>query len=368
VNDEHREKHARVSEYLRLHELDGVLLARRCNFSWYTSGAHNHVANACDAGGSWLLIDRDQARVITDNIESPRLRTEELAKSGIEVIEHPWTDTDGLAAAIERQAGSMKLACDHPAPGVNAAPLAADFDRLRWQLTPQEIERYGGVCDDTVAALEQAARDALPGQSEHMLCADAAAELRSRGLTPWVLLVAVDDRVRRFRHPLPTGARVRRYFMLVACAERDGLIAACTRIASFEPLEAELAERHRAVATVDAALISGTLPGRTLGEIFAECQDAYRAVGFADEWRRHHQGGSCGYLPREVKASPGEQTEALEDQAFAWNPSVAGTKSEDTVLCTNSGGRMLARATDWPVISAEWKGAALDRPDILVIQ
>ena len=183
---------------------------------------------------------------------------------------------------------------------------------------------------------------------------------------PWVLLVAADERIEKHRHPLPTGKTVERRLMLVTCAERDGLISACTRLASFGPIGQELADKHRAVARVDAALITTTRPGRTLGQQFAEAQEAYRAVGFGDQWRLHHQGGSCGYLPREVLAGPGNETAIESDQAFAWNPSITGTKSEDTILCGPGGPRLLAEPTDWPGLTAEWKGQAISRPGILV--
>jgi antitoxin VapB len=205
------------------------------------------------------------------------------------------------------------------------------------------------------------------GQTEDDLAALAAHELRQRGLVPWVLLVAADERIRRHRHPLPAGRHVERYFMLVTCAERGGLIAACSRLAHFGKVPADLAARHRAVCTVDAALIAATRPGAGFGTIFAEAQAAYAAVGFADEWRNHHQGGSTGYLPREVKAAPGESTAALADQAFAWNPSIAGTKSEDTVLCRASGPELMTPPTDWPTVRAEWKGFTMERPAILEI-
>jgi antitoxin VapB len=116
---------------------------------------------------------------------------------------------------------------------------------------------------------------------------------------------------------------------------------------------------------VDAALIGATRVGATLGEIFAVAQEAYAATGFPDEWRLHHQGGSCGYQPREVKAAPDEPTRVLADQAFAWNPSIAGTKSEDTILCRADGPAALAEPTDWPAIRVQWGRRAMDRPDIL---
>jgi Xaa-Pro aminopeptidase len=232
-------------------------------------------------------------------------------------------------------------------------------------LGEQEIARYRGVCGDTVAAVESAARAAEPDWSEYDLAAAVAAELLRRRCLPWTILIAGADRAARFRHPLPTDGKLGRYFMIVACGERGGLIANCSRLASFGKLPADLAGRHQAVVNVDAALIAATTPGATLGAIFAQAQAAYAAEGYPDEWRHHHQGGSCGYLPREVKAAPGEGTIVLADQAFAWNPSIAGTKSEDTILCRAGGCEVLGSSADWPTVTGRWGKFALPRPAIL---
>lgn len=358
-------KHERVRAYLSDHGLDGVLLSRRCNFSWYTCGAHNYVAGACDAGNSWLFVDADGAVVLTSNIEAPRLGGEELAGAPIEVREFAWADASDRLAAFERLLGAGRVAADAPPPRHELPPLEEDFAPLRWPLTDSEIARYRALTTDVNGAVETAARAARPGQTEHQLAGRLAAELRTRGCEPWVLLVAADERVECFRHPLATDTPAERYFMLVTCAERGGLIAASTRLASFVDVPGALADRHRAVATVDAALIGATRPGAKLGELFDVARRAYDAVGFADEWRNHHQGGSIGYLPREVKAGPGETTRVRVDQAFAWNPSIAGTKCEDTVLAGESGGELLAAPTDWPTVEAEWEGFRILRPDIL---
>jgi len=360
-------KHQLVAVYLKQHHLDAVLLSRRCNFSWYTSGAHNHVAEAADIGSSWLLVDRHGARVLANNIEAQRLAGEGLRGTGIEVVEFPWFDGAGQREVFAKLLGPARLAVDAKAPFADAPLLGADFDRLRWVLTAGEIERYRALCDDTVSAIESVARAARPGCSEVDLAAELSSGLRRRGCLPWVLLVGADDRLERFRHPLPTDLRVRHRFMLVTCAERGGLLAACSRLASFGTISAELARKHQAVANVDTALICSTRPGATLGELFSIAQEAYAANGFPDEWRMHHQGGSCGYLPRELKAAPGDPTVALADQAFAWNPSIRGTKSEDTILCRPGGAELLSRPTDWPTIIGQWKGRCLARPDIRVL-
>jgi len=81
------------------------------------------------------------------------------------------------------------------------------------------------------------------------------------------------------------------------------------------------------------------------GEIFSVIQMAYADNGHANEWQLHHQGGSTGYAGREVFATPESTVRVREGQAFAWNPSITGVKSEDTVLCTAGGIEVLTAAS-----------------------
>jgi Xaa-Pro aminopeptidase len=310
-------------------------------------------------------VARDGATVITNNIEATRLAEEDLPAAGLPVAAYAWHDAADRARVFAEVVSGRRLAADVPLAGIAAEPLPPEFNRLRWTLLPTEIERYRTVCADVTESLQAAARRVQPGQTETSAAGAVAAELMHRGLQPWVLLVGSDERMMRHRHPLPTAKRIEKYFMLATCAERGGLISACSRLAHFGKVPAELQARQRAVCTVDAALIGATRPGRTLGEIFAEGQAAYAAVGYPEEWRLHHQGGSTGYLPREVRASPGDATVALADQAFAWNPTVAGTKCEDTILCRASGPELAAPLADWPTVPVEWKGFAMARPGIL---
>ncbi len=367
MDQERSYKHQLVAAYLEQHHLDAVLLSRRCNFSWYTCGAHNHVAESADVGSSWLLVRKDSACVLANNIEATRLAGEELRGSGIEVVEFPWSDAAEQRQAFTRLLGSARLAADAMVPLIDAPTLGTDFDRLRWVLTAGEIQRYRALCNDTVSAVESVARSAKPLCREWDLAAELSAALRRLGCLPWVLLVGGDERLEQFRHPLPTDLKIHHRFMLATCAERGGLLAACSRLASFANIPPELARKHQAVTNVDVALIASTRPGITLGQLFIIAQETYAANGFPDQWRLHHQGGSCGYLPREVKAAPGNATTALADQAFAWNPSIRGTKSEDTILCRPDGGQLLAGPTDWPTITVRWRDHRIPRPDILVL-
>jgi antitoxin VapB len=107
---------------------------------------------------------------------------------------------------------------------------------------------------------------------------------------------------------------------------------------------------------VDATLHSGTIPGRRWCDVFAEAQRTYAQTGFADEWKKHHQGGPMGYELRDFKATPTEMRTVQPSQLVGWNPSITGTKSEDTII---SGGEVITIDPDWP----EGPGS---RPEILV--
>jgi antitoxin VapB len=147
--------------------------------------------------------------------------------------------------------------------------------------------------------------------------------------------------------------------MLVTCAEFGGLISCVTRFVRFAPLP---------VCNVDAAVNHATRPGRTLGEVFDDLRRAYAANGFPDEWKLHHQGGSCGYNPRDRIGTPGNDVRVVDNQGFAWNPSITGTKSEDTVIVTGTGVEVLtAHSNEWPSVMGRADGHELRRADVLVM-
>ena len=97
----------------------------------------------------------------------------------------------------------------------------------------------------------------------------------------------------------------------------------------------------------------------------APLEEAYAGAGYADEWQLHHQGGACGYDGRDYLGTPTCQETVVSNQAFAWNPSIAGTKSEDTVLVTNQGHEILSIADGWPTSTFVLDNQTCRRPVIL---
>jgi antitoxin VapB len=151
--------------------------------------------------------------------------------------------------------------------------------------------------------------------------------------------------------------------MLILCGRQHGLVCSLTRLVHFGPLSDELKRKAEACARVDATFIMSTRPGQTLGEIFSKAADTYAATGFPGEWQKHHQGGTSGYEPREYLAVPGSRDRVNIGQVYAWNPSITGYKSEDTILVGKTQNEVLTEIPDWPVTIID----GIARPSILVV-
>jgi Xaa-Pro aminopeptidase len=239
--------------------------------------------------------------------------------------------------------------------------------RLRANLTPEEGERFRSLGRLCAEAIDCAARAVRPGQTEYQIAALLVREAERRGAQAIVNLIATDERVFAFRHPLPTGKKLERYAMLVLCGRRWGLVCSVTRLVHFGRLSDELRRKAEAVAQVDATFLAATRPGQTLGQIFRQAMAAYAETGFPDEWQWHHQGGPAGYEPREYLATAHSQDLVQAGQVYAWNPSIAGTKSEDTILITTAGPEVLTTIDGWPALFKAVGDTEYARPAILEV-
>ena len=356
-------KQDRIQALLAERQLDALILQRVSSFAWATSGAASYVNTAATTGEATLLITPSRRHLITNNIEATRLEKEEkLAEQGWQFHVAPWYEAPGTLAGLTR---GSRLGADGPVPG--AVDLSPDLARLRANLTPIEGQRFrtlGRLCAE---AIDGAVRAVRPGQTEYEISALLAREADRRGAQAIVNLIATDERVFNFRHPLPTGKELERYAMLVLCGRRWGLVCSVTRLVHFGPLPDELRRKAEAVAEIDATFLDATRPGQTLGQVFGRATAAYAETGFPDEWQWHHQGGPAGYEPREYIATPDSLDLVQAGQTYAWNPSIAGCKSEDTILVTDSGTEVLTAIDGWPVLPADVGGLVYERPAILEV-
>ena len=361
---EFEQKQNRLQALLAERRLDALLLQRVSSFAWATCGAASYINTAATMGAGSLLITPSGRYLITNNIEAPRFKQEgKLAAQGWEFRVVPWHAVNDVVTELTR---GLKLGCD--GLYLDATDLAGDIARLRVNLLPEENERFrmlGRICAE---AMDAAIRAVKPGQVEHEIAGRLAYETEKRGAQAIVNLVATDERIFKFRHPLPTSKKMDKYAMLVLCGRKWGLVCSITRLVHFSKLPDDIRRKAEAVAKVDATFFAATRPGQALGQIFARATTAYAMTGFADEWQLHHQGGPAGYEPREIIATPSSTDIVSVGQVYAWNPSITGTKSEDTLLVGQDGNEVLTTIEDWPMLSVQVNGQAIQRPAILQVQ
>jgi antitoxin VapB len=345
-------KHALLKDVLKKHGAEALWLRRIRNVAWITAGADSSIPIDAEFGVYSVVITASRRIVFTNNIEAQRIHGEEsLDDLGFEFIEWPWhkSETPDFANMI-----------------VDDGDVEADVQQHRRVLGEGERQRYRQLCKDTASIIEAAARAVQPGETEFDIAARMDAGCRKMGGVATVNLIAVDDRIAKYRHPLATFQRLDKLAMLILCMRRGGLITAVTRFVHIGPVPDELQEKMNTVAAIDAVVIAASRPGRTLGDVFRDLQAAYKAQGQDDQWMLHHQGGLIGYIGRERIATPGDRTVLRAYHALAWNPSIVGAKSEDTILIDDSGFEVLTWG-DYPTIDVNVGGETIQRAGILTL-
>ena len=355
-------KHERLVEWMRGQGLAGVLMRRNENIAWVTGGAVEEVVcTACETAVVSVLVTAAGKRYyLTTENEAPRAHDEEFGALDFEPVLFPWY-ADDTAGAAARLAGGP-VGSDTPGAGLTLVSLFP----LRAALSETEIARYRWLGAETAAATVEAIHQVEPGLSEYDLQAITEAGLLRRGILPSVALYAVDERIMKYKHAVPRGNRLKQYGMLNLCARKWGLVISITRFIHFGELPGELAARFQSAAHVNAALLDASRPGATSAQLFRAAQAAYAAEGYPGEEKFHHQGGPAGYGEREWVATPNGTETVVNNQAFAWNPSIRGGKTEDTVILRDGKIEWLTATPELPVIAASANGTVYPAPGVLV--
>jgi Xaa-Pro aminopeptidase len=370
LSQEIEEKVERLARVCSEEALGGLLINSQPNFSWLSAGGTNGVNLSTEAGVATLLVRRDGRRfVLASRIEMARMMTEELAGQGYEPVEFGWEEEKANPVLLADLARTLMS---------DQSPLGSDvflgqetrfvegaIAHARYKLTAPEIDRFKALGKDAGIAIGEVAQSVSPGLTEREVACRANNALSSIGANSVVTLVAADERLGRFRHPVPTDQRWQKLLMIVVCARRHGLIASLTRIVCAGRIPEDLRERTRATARVNAQLFAATRPGVSGSELYEVTARGYRELGFAGEENLHHQGGATGYRSRDWLAHPRSTEHVQERQAFAWNPSITGTKVEETSIVFADGIEVITATPEWPSIPIEIAGREYPSPDVL---
>lgn len=363
-------KTKRLRRMLVAENLGGVLLNAQHNFAWLTGGKSSGINLSVENGSCFLFVRRDGKKfVLANNIEMPRLLTEEISAEEFEPIEFPWEDEKASGDFVFEQAKSLLTENGEIVSDLPLHPKLRAIENLivpcRFSLTEAEIRRYRKLGKDAGKALGQIFQKINPGETELEIARKVKDALAVYQINSVVTLVGTDERIEKFRHPLPTDKIWKKVVLIAICAKREGLIANLSRIACVGEIPDELRRKTDSVAQVFAEISSSTRVENSGAKIYQIAAKAYAKQGFPDEIRKHHQGGATGYKTRDWLAHPKSVEKVVLNQAFAWNPTITGTKTEETFVLTKNGAEILTASPNFPSISVEIDGREFHSTGIL---
>ncbi|MCL5031047.1 MAG: M24 family metallopeptidase [Bacteroidetes bacterium] len=371
VNQEIAVKMEKVKKFLNENHLKGMLLNRVSNFYWMTAGLADNQIELNKQGGaaSLLILDNGEKYLLSTESEKDLLMDEALRDLGYKSKWYSWYETnpvkDVRGDIIRELAGSGRVGADIDLPGT--ININEKFTHLRYQLTNSEVKKYEWLGKQVTKAVDDVCKSLMPGMNEYQMEAMTAEALSERGIVPTVLLIAVNQRIYKYRHALPVGDTLKDYGMINVCAQKWGLIIAVTRFVHFGPLSKELSDNLHKVAILQAEYQAATIPGASINQIFENCKKWYAELDDKGEWMNHHQGGAIGYDNREYIAYPGNPEVVQIQQGFAWNPTIPGAKVEQTIIAFKDRGETITKDYDyWPMINVKLNGKVYPQPGILI--
>ena len=364
IKEEIQGKKAKVKKLLDTLGLDGILIKKISNFAWITGGGINYVGITAEVGICPVLITRDADYIISNAVEAPRLREEELmVEQGYVQKIYPWHNDAGETETVSAIMKDGKLGSDFGYPG--SVNVNKELDHLRWSLDQWEIERYRELGRKTSLLIEETSKTIRPGDKECQIIGRLLSRLWEDRIDHINAFCAADDRIGKFRHPIGTERKVDKRAMLCVNSRYKGLIISITRFVQFGKVSPDIREKYNKNVLIDCTFMANTIPGTPLAKVFEKGIQAYKDLGYEAETELHHQGGAIGYVGRECRVHWGTPDVVFENQAFAWNPSITGSKSEDVMLATSKGPELLTYPIIYPKLDVEVNGYKFSRPDIL---
>ena len=323
----------------------GVLIERQNNFSWLTGG-RGFIGLASEVACGSALVTKDKAYLVANNIEITRLIDEETsACDEIVPLSFLWHEESNRSEIIKQSASGEVL---------TDTQLAAEFFEMRTVLDSDEMAFFADFSIQAANILENAVKNVKVGMSEFELAGEISRGLWNAEIEPITLLIAFDERTFKYRHFLPTANKLKNYAIASICARKGGLIVSATRSVYLNgQIPDEITQKYQQLSKVYARLVNNTKPGAKLSDLFESIKVDYAACGYQCEENLHHQGGMTGYVARELRAMPNVDYIAKANQAYAWNPTITGTKLEDTIIIKENGFDILTHTGNYEYVEID---------------
>lgn len=358
----------RLKLFLITRDFSAAVLSKPANIAAFFHGAQVSLGFRQEPPGRIAVcVTGEKVILLGNQTEVIRIAEDDLSwLHGLTARQYRWDEWDMrtcVKAYLDSQ--GIKRVCDDT--GVIAENVSSDLEGMYYPLSNEEIENIGELGKDTASIVESVAKNLVSGATEVQVAGEVAGQLVSRSIWPEFIMIAGDERVSRFRHYVPKEIPIRRLCLLSVTVHRRGLYVSLTRLVSLGAVTPELRHLQQACNRIATRAIILSKPGASAGEIFRKIKESYADEGYPDEWTAHHQGGPAGFRGRDYRATEHESRCLMENQPIVWNPTVRGTKSEDTILTGQTGQipKILTDTGNWVYYNVSFDGGTIRRPAIL---
>jgi hypothetical protein len=354
-------KHQRIAQFLQDAGCEGLLILKRGNLRWLTSGAQFVGLIGYDEMPA-LYFSNNQRWIFASNVDSQRLFDQELDQLGFQLKEWQWyMNREQYLADL---CMGRRVACD---TGFRDCKYVGAFlDQERKRLSPYELGCYQDLGMLLVHALEATARSISPGDSEAEIAGHLGHRLFKHGVEPMAISVSGDGRGRPYRRLSFTEANVEKSCVLQATGCKFGLYATASRSICFGEPEAITRKEFDS-----AVRLSGVwLATAKVNERPTVAMDAGRTLlyngRFEHEWRLSAPGCWTGREPSEGLLTPVTSERFLPGHAVTWQARIGGAVVCDTYVCQEEQWTPITPILQWPVRRIVIQGKSYDRPDLLI--
>ena len=356
------EKRIRLREWMRSQNLDALILARRENFSWVTTGGDAAVVNTTDRGVGCLLFTHDRHYLISHSMDAERLLREQIDGQDYEPVTLRWYEGDPLARAIQISSGNV--ATDIEIKGTrNVFQQVVD---LHYPLKSIEIERLRLLGQSLHSIYVEMGNFIQAGMSEMEIAAYFQYLQALQEISSDVLICGCDERLFHHRHPMPSHKALHRYLILHSAARKWGLHAPVTRLFSIGHPDDDFAKPFQAAASIQARMINTLKPGVPYSTLLHAIKKAYEESGYVREWENHFQGGPTGYII--VDGTRLLSSHKVEDNTpFEWFFTVPGSKVAELTILENGRAEIASAGEKWPAVTIEDFGIPVNIPGVFVL-
>lgn len=360
-------KQSSINEYLEENRLDGILLTKPDNLSWYFEGEIDpQIDRDIDKGFFFLLITMDKV-VVQCQIEDKEFLSEKFYGLNLQFHTYLWNENPFevvkkmIPESFKIETDSLELIIDKI-----ASPLGKSFYHKRTVLTEKEINRLRTLGKLSESILYEFSSELHPEMPEIEIEKVLRALYIETGIETPVLFVGSDSSISRYRNCFSCSKGIKKYIMISLVTKRMGLHVSLTRFFHFGRPPAYIEEEYLKASTLFSALAIEAISVSRLGELHSKAEDLYNRFDSGIELFKNPFGRIIGYSTTDFPIAPDSGVPILKPMAMSINATLPYARSEDTFIIHPDGNtEFVTFWEDFPKKKIRIDGYRVQRPWIL---